>query len=404
MKRLWESSGVKGSAIEFAAGWDNKAKGAYDNLLIPYDIKLNSIYSKELYRQGHISREEHNAIQKGLSRLLALYKKGRLDVGGHEDVHSLIESKLNGMYRNLAGNLHIGKSRNDQVSTVMRMWMRDAADEISGNLERFILLLKSRAGKRGKQVMPGYTHHRVAMPSTFGNLLAAYSSQLSRDSARLGFWRKQYNLCPLGAAAGYGSTVKLDRKRLAKELGFTAPLKNSIDAVTTRGEAEAALAFSLAVLLNHLSVIAHDLIYLSSAGIGVVSLPSEYCTGSSIMPQKKNPDVLEAVKAKASVGHGTVTALLSLGKGNISGYNRDTQWSKYLIIDLACEFRNIFDVMSGVISGVRINEGQSKKLLAEERAYSAGMVAKDAVETGRSFRKLKSTEERKIKSRGKSAQ
>ncbi len=396
--KLWESKGVAKEAIDFASGWDNKDKGAYDDLLIPYDLRLSRVYAKELRAQKHITAKEMSAIKKGLEHLMGAYSRGKLDVSGYEDVHSTVEGELAKVAGGSAtGNIHLGKSRNDQVNTVMRMWMRDKAGSISQELSGFISVIGKEAKKHGNKVLPGYSHHRVAMPTTYGALLESYLSALERDLERMKNWKKMYNFCPLGTGAGFGSTVKLDRNRLAKQLGFRGPLKSSIDAASTRWEAEASLAFCFANMLIHLAAIAQDFIYLSSAGIDVLKLPAKYCTGSSIMPQKRNPDVLEAVKAKSAVARGKVVALMNLGSGNISGYNRDTQWTKYIIMDLVREFEGLFGVVGGVVRGVKVDDKRAEELLGRENAYAAEKATKEALGTGKPFRRVKGKAEKKIK-------
>jgi len=301
-KELWNSSKTKKEAIEFAAGWDVRQKPLYENLLIPYQIKVDKVFSKELLRQKYIDKKQFDAIRDGLSNLE--YKTSNLSVEGYEDVHSFVESKLSEEYEDLVGSLHLGLSRNDQICTIMRMLMKEELEKAEKELCDFISTLNSEIKKKGSKVIPGYTHHRIAMPSTYGLLLDSYVKRLERVKKNFANWNKKYNECPLGAAAGFGTSLNIDRERIAKELGFAASTENSLDAVSTRWEAEADLAFSLSMCLTHFSTISQDLIYLSSAGINIFELPSEYCTGSSIMPQKKNPDVLEVIKAKASVVQG----------------------------------------------------------------------------------------------------
>lgn len=393
--KLWTSRKSNKKAIEFAAGWDIKSKQAYDNILIPFEILVNKVYSKELFRKKYISKKEFEAIQRGLGKLLALFKKGKLNVKGYEDVHSLVESKLNS-YNKLTGNMHLGKSRNDQISTIMKMWMRSQTERIIKDGREFVSILEGEKRKKGGAVIPGFSHHRVAMPTEYGFLLESYIEQLKRDIENLNSWKARYNECPLGSAAGFGSPLKINRETIAKELGFDRATKSSIDSVA-RWEAEANLAFGLSVLLNHLSALAQDFIYLSSAGINVITLPQEYCTGSSIMPQKINPDVLEVIKAKASVSQGILMSLLSIGKGSISGYNRDSQWTKYLIMDLTREFDGLFDVLGGLVKGIEINENNSKKLLKLEKAYAAEDIIKKCIKEKKMFRKEKLALERKLK-------
>lgn len=394
---LWESGKTRREAIEFAAGWDAKQKPIYDNLLISYQLKLEAVFSNELLRQKYIDKSQFKAIQKGLKELDIRYKVGKLTVEGHEDVHSMVESELAKKYGDLVGNIHLGLSRNDQICSVMRMWMKESAKRIGTELYHLVRVLENEIVKKGKTKIPGYTHHRIAMPTNYGTLLGSYITQLNRDKQRLDEWACMYDKCPLGSGAGFGTSIRIDRIKIARELGFAGPTENTIDVVTTRWEAEASLAFALSVTLNHLSTISQDLIYLSSAGIDVLSLPKEYCTGSSLMPQKLNPDVLEVIKAKAAVAQGSVCSILSIGKGNISGYNRDAQWTKYLLMDLVAEFGGLVEVLSGMFTGIKIDETRSEELLKIGGAYAAEEAIKKAIREGKSFRKVKLDVERKIK-------
>lgn len=400
MKRLYVDDGTNEKAIEFAAGKDNKPRPVYDNLLIPYAIKECGAYSEELYRQKRISVEEYNATKDGLVKLTKKLEEGNLSVEGYEDVHSLIEFELRSMYEDLVGNVALGKSRNESICTLMRMWMRDSSEKINNDIEDFISVLESEIEVKGELVIPGYSHYRIAMPTTYGELLKSYKTGLKRDKEKLEFWLEQYNECPLGVGAGF-SSLELDRDRIAKELGFDRPTESSIDTVTTRWEAEASLGSSLSVLLNHLSTIAQDFIYLSSEGIDVISLPEEYCTGSSLILQKKNPDVLEVIKGKASTSVGRVSSILMLGQGNISGYNRNTQLTKYEIMDLVEGFDGLFEVLGGLVKGIKVNEEQSKKLLKSANAYSTQeLIDNSTPEDDFRNKKLKAEKELKGISKG----
>ena len=395
-KHLWDSSKTKKEAIDFAASWDVKQKPMYENLLIPYQIVLDKVYSKELLRQKYINQKQFDAIQDSLSNLQC--HEDRLSTEGYEDVHSFVESKL-AEHSKLTGNIHLGLSRNDQICTIMRMLMKAEISKIEGELCGFISALNNEIDRKGSKVIPGYTHHRVAMPSTYGLLLGSYVERLGRVRKDFISWNQKYNKCPLGSAAGFGSSLKIDRGLVAKELGFDDVTENSLDAVSTRGEAEAHLVFILSTCLDHLSTISQDLIFMSSAGIDVVKLPPEYCTGSSIMPQKRNPDVLEATKAKASDVLGKLVSIKSINRGNISGYNRDTQWTKYALIDAINEFDGALELLSDVIKNIEVDEKRSKELLRKEKAYAAEEAMRKAVQEKVPFRQAKLEIERKIKNK-----
>ncbi len=393
---LWNSSETNRKAIEFSTGLDNKPKQPYDDLLIPYQLRLDRFYSSELLRLDYITHEQHKAMQNGLEKLCKKHSAGELSVVGYEDVHTLVESQLHELYgADLVGNIHLGLSRNDQVATLMRMWMKDQSFTTHRDLTSLTSAIEREINNKGNLVFVGYTHHRVAMPTTYGKLLESYASALTRDKKSLEFWLEQYDECPLGVAAGFGSPINLDRYGLAKNLGFDRPTENTIDTVTTRWEPEVKLADTIKVMMNHLSTMAQDFIIDSMEGINVISLPPEYCTGSSIMPQKRNPDVLETVKRKAIDIGGEAFKLSSVGRGNISGYNRDTQGSKYWIINVFQELSGSLDIMSEIIKGVKVDEERAKELLEKGGAYTAAEAVKESIEKNEPYRNVKIRREKK---------
>lgn len=395
---LWDSSKTSKKAIGFSTGWDNKSRPPYDDLLIPYQIELGRVYSSVLLSSGYISNEQNEAIKNGLEELSKRHSSGELSVVGYEDVHSLVESKLNELYSaDLVGNVHIGLSRNEQIVTLMRMWMKNQASATNSDLTSFIRDVEQEIEANGRLTFVGYSHHRIAMPTTYGELLKSYITGLGRDKKSLESWLELYDECPLGIGAGFGSPIKLDRDRLAKELGFSKPTESSIDTVTTRWEPEVKLADVIKVMMNHLSTIAQDFMINSMEGINVILLPPEYCTGSSMMPQKLNPDVLETIKRKAKDVEGEAFKLSSIGRGNISGYNRDTQGAKYWIINVFQEQSGSLDIMSDVIKGIKVNERRVKKLLKAGGAYTAAEAIRKSIEEKKPYRSTKLEIEKKIK-------
>jgi len=395
---LWDSAKTSREAIEFCAGWDNKPKQAYDYILIPEQLRLVREYSAELHRQKLLTRKQHDAIIKGTAILCKKYRAGELSIEGYEDVHSFVESKLHEMHgEELAGNVYLGLSRNDQIATLMRMWMKKQASAAIGSLKNLISAIQSERRKKGNTAFVGYTHHRVAMPTTYGELLRAYATGLSRDEESLKFWLKQYDECPLGSGAGFGTPVRINRHSLARKLGFRRAAKSPIDIVTTRWEPEAKLADIMKIMMNHLNTIAQDFIINSMEGINVISLPAEYCTGSSIMPQKRNPDVLETIKRKAIDISGEAFKLASVGRGNISGYNRDTQGAKYWIINVFWELEGCLEIMGKIIKGIHVNEKRAEELLNQGNACSAEEAIKEAVQKRKPYRRAKIELEKRLK-------
>ena len=343
--------------IEFLSGRDVRGLPPCDERLIPYDLWGSRAHVLMLCRQGILSKRDGRKILRGLRTIEALHERGRFTLDpSKEDVHSNVESfliqKLGIEY---GGKVHTGRSRNDQVALDMRLYLRD---EVLIFVERVLGLaevLLKKADEHGSTPMPGYTHHQRATATTFGHLLLSFVAALERDVERFLHWFLLFNKNPLGAAAGYGTSFDLNRSLTSRLLGFDGPTENVLDPVTQRWEPEAELAYAAAVMMNHLSGLAQTLILLSTEEFGMVSLDDRHCSGSSIMPQKRNPDVLEVIKAKASYAQGILVSLLSVGKGLFAGYNRDTQWTKYWIMELVDESKSSLPVMTEVIRLLRVD-------------------------------------------------
>jgi argininosuccinate lyase len=222
--------------------------------------------------------------------------------------------------------------------------------------------------------MPGYTHHQHAVATTFGHLLISFVEGLQRDVRRFVHWFDLFNTNPLGGAAGYGTSFNLDRQFTSKLLGFEGPTENVTDPITQRWEPELELAYAVAVMMDHLSTMAQTLILLSTREFNMIRLDDRHCTGSSIMPQKRNPCSLEVVKAKTSFAHGVVVSLLSAGKALFMGYNRDTQWTKYWVMDLVEESKPTLSVMTEIIRLLRVNEAQMFEQARKEFAGATSLM------------------------------
>jgi argininosuccinate lyase len=354
--------------VDFLSGRDVKGIPPCDERLIPYDLWGNRAHVLMLCRQGILSKQDGRRILRGLREIEALYQKGkfRLDPS-KEDVHSNIESYLiDRIGIESGGKVHTGRSRNDQIVLDMRLYLRDQALDF---IEGLIFLTESlfqRAKEHLSTVMPGYTHHQHAVPTTFGHLLLSFAEALERDAQRFAHWFGLFNKNPLGAAVGYGTSFNLDRQLTSKLLGFDGPTENVTDPLTQRWEPEAELAFDAAVMMDHLSTMAQTVILLSTREFSMVRLDDRHCSGSSIMPQKRNPCSLEVIKAKSSFVHGMLVSLLSVGKALFMGFNRDTQWTKYWIMDLVDESKPALSVMADVIRLVKVNKTQMLKQAQEE--------------------------------------
>ena len=354
--------------VDFLSGRDVKGIPPCDERLIPYDAWGNRAHVLMLCRQGILLKQDGKRILKELRELETLYRKGkfRLDPS-KEDVHSNIESYLiDRIGIESGGRVHTGRSRNDQIVLDMRLYLRDQVLEFIEGLIFLIESLLKKAEEHRSTVIPGYTHHQHAVATTFGHLLLSFGEAFERDAQRFGHWFDLFNRNPLGAAAGYGTSFNLDRWLTSKLLGFDGPTENVTDSITQRWEPEAELAYDAAVMLDHLSTVAQTLILLSTHEFNMVRLNDRYCSGSSIMPQKRNPCSLEVIKAKTSFAHGMVISLLSVGKALFMGFNRDTQWTKYWIMDLVDESRPALSVMTDVIRLLKVNKTEMLKQAQEE--------------------------------------
>jgi len=346
--------------VDFLSGRDVRGIPPRDEQLIPYDLWGNRAHVLMLCHQGILSKQDGKKILKGLRELESLHQKGKFKLNpSKEDVHSNIESFLiERVGIEYGGKVHTGRSRNDQIVLDMRLYLRDQVLEFIEGLVCLIETLLQRADEHRLTIMPGYTHHQHAVATTFGHLLLSFAESLQRDVQRFVHWFDLFNKNPLGAAAGYGTSFNLDRQLTSKLLGFDGPTENVTDPITHRWEPELELAYAVAVMMNHLSTMAQTLILLSTREFNMVRLNDRHCTGSSIMPQKRNPCSLEVMKAKTSFAHGIVISLLSVGKALFMGYNRDTQWTKYWIMDLVEESQPSLPIMEDVIRLLRVNETQ----------------------------------------------
>jgi argininosuccinate lyase len=362
--------------VGFLSGRDVKGIPPCDERLILYDLWGNRAHVLMLCHQDILSRQDGKRILKGLREIETLHRKGKFGLNpSKEDVHSNIESYLiERLGIEYGGKVHTGRSRNDQIVLDMRLYLRDQALEFVEGLIFLMESLLQRAGEHWSTVMPGYTHHQHAVATTFGHLLLSFVEALERDAKRFGHWLDLFNKNPLGGAAGYGTSFNLDRQLTSKLLGFDGPTENVTDPITQRWEPEAELAYDVAVMMDHLSTTAQTLILLSTREFNMIRLNDRHCTGSSIMPQKRNPCSLEVIKAKAAFAHGMLISLLSTGKSLFMGYNRDTQWTKYWIMDLVDESKPALSVMTDVIRLLQVNKGQMLKLAQEEFAGATSLM------------------------------
>ena len=349
--------------ILFCASRDVHELPMADELLIPYDIWTNRAHCIMLRKQGIISKEHLKNIFSGLDKLEVVVKSGEFSLDpAKEDVHINVESFVTeNQGADAGGRMHIGRSRNDQSTCDMRLYLRSVGLIMFESVKKLANTLLIQAENHIDSVMPGFTHYQPAMITTWGHWLCSYVQGLCRDLERLSFALSQINRNPLGAAAAFGTTWSIDRNITTKLLAFEKIDVNTLDCIVSRWENEAQLAHAGSMLMNHLSIISQDLIFLSHPYSGFIKIDDSFVTGSSIMPQKKNPDFAEIIKSKSSLSQGFLSSLLSIQKGGLSGYNRDTQVSKYLIMDLIRECESVPFILQGVFESLLVNTDQMRK-------------------------------------------
>ena len=299
-----------------------------DRRLYAQDIAASKAHAAMLARRGILSAEDNAAIQQGLETIRAEIAEGRFAFSRElEDIHMNVEARLAELIGEAAGRLHTARSRNDQVATDFRLWVRDAIDALDAGLRDLQAALLDRAEEHAATVMPGFTHLQPAQPITFGHHLMAYVEMVGRDRGRLSDCRRRLNECPLGAAALAGTSFPIDRDDTAHALGFDRPARNSLDAVSDRDFALEFLSAG-AILAMHLSRLAEEIVLWTSPAFGFARLSDAFTTGSSIMPQKRNPDAAELVRAKAGIVIGALVGLLVVLKGLPLAYGKDMQEDK----------------------------------------------------------------------------
>lgn len=329
---------------------------SFDQKMAEFDLKGSIAHVIMLGETGIISREEAKQIQSGLEELLAEYQAGQLvfDVS-NEDIHMNLEFLLTQKIGPVAGKLHTARSRNDQVATDMHLYLKSKLGEIIGKLHRLRATLVDLAEEHVETIMPGYTHLQHAQPISFGHHLMAYYQMFSRDSARFSFNVQHADLSPLGAAALAGTTFPIDRELTAELMGFSAPYSNSLDAVSDRDFILEFLANS-SILMMHMSRICEEIISWCSNEFQFVSLSDTFSTGSSIMPQKKNPDMAELIRGKSGRVYGNLVGLLTVMKSLPLAYNKDLQEDKEGMFDTAETITVAIDILTGMLQTMTVNK------------------------------------------------
>ena len=328
------------------------ASVSFDRRLARHDIAGSLAHARMLAACGVIARRDLAAIERGMARIVQEIESAAFQWSlDAEDVHSNIERRLIELAGDAGKRLHTARSRNDQVATDVRLWLREEIDAIDTCLGTLGEALLAQAERHATLVMPGFTHLQVAQPVTFGHHLMAYYEMFRRDRERLAECRKRVNVLPLGAAALAGTTFPIDRARVARELGFDAIAANSLDAVSDRDFA-IEFAACAALIMLHLSRFAEELVLWMSPRFAFVRIPDRFCTGSSIMPQKKNPDVPELVRGKSGRVFGHLVGLLVLMKGQPLAYNKDNQEDKEPLFDTVDTVKDSLAVFASLVAGI----------------------------------------------------
>jgi argininosuccinate lyase len=364
---------------EFTASID------FDQRLYRYDIQGSKAHAEMLGRQQIIPVEDADKIIAGLDEILAAIEAGEIEFSvALEDIHMNIEARLIERIGDVGGRLHTGRSRNDQVAVDIRLYLRDEIDTILDYARKLEASLIAQAQTHLDIIMPGYTHLQTAQPVLYSHHMLAYREMVSRDISRLKDLRKRFNVMPLGAGALAGTTFPIDREWVAEKLGFDGVTRNSLDSVSDRDFAIEFCSFA-GILMMHLSRLSEELVLWSSADFNFIELSDAFCTGSSIMPQKKNPDVPELVRGKTGRVYGNLMSLLTLMKSLPLAYNKDMQEDKEPLFDTIDTVKGSLKVFAAMISEMEV-KGDNMRIAAARGFSTATDVADYCVRKGLPFR------------------
>ncbi len=382
MSRLWD----KGEALDarilrYTAGEDH----LLDARLVPYDVQGSIAHARMLQSRGYLSEGDCDRICAGLTELAAGHAAGEWSIGlEDEDVHTALERRLTERIGAAGGRVHLGRSRNDQVLAALRLYLKDAGEALAQGAEAVAASLTALAQDQGQIALPGYTHMQTAMPSSVALWATGFATELADDAAGLRRSLTRADQNPLGSAAGYGTPgLSLDRDHTRQALGFTQSQEPVTAVQLSRGKAEAALVFEISLLLADLGRLASDLLLFYTREFAYVRLPAAMTTGSSIMPQKRNPDVLELVRSSAAVAQGALQEILAITGKLSSGYHRDLQRLKpplFRAIDLGLDSSAI---MAHALSGV---EFRPENITLPHDLYAAERANRLVAEQGLPFR------------------
>ena len=357
----------------------------FDQRLYRYDIQGSKAYAEMLGRQGIITVKEADQIITGLNEILQDIEAGQFEFSvALEDIHMNIEARLIERIGTVGGKLHTGRSRNDQVAVDIRLYLRDEIDTILDYLQKLESSLIQQAEENLVVIMPGFTHLQTAQPLLYSHHMLAYREMIARDSSRLRDLHVRFNVLPLGAGALAGTTFPIDREWLAEQLGFDGVTRNSIDSVSDRDFAIEFCSFA-SILMMHLSRLSEELVLWSSADFDFIELSDSFCTGSSMMPQKKNPDVPELVRGKTGRVYGNLISLLTLMKSLPLAYNKDMQEDKEPLFDSIDTVKGSLKIFANMIAEMNV-KGDNMRIAAARGFSTATDVADYCVRKGLPFR------------------
>ncbi|MGC4029072.1 MAG: argininosuccinate lyase [Steroidobacteraceae bacterium] len=388
MTRLWDKgTPLDSRVLQFTAGEDH----ALDERLVRYDVAASIAHARMLAGRGLIPQQDFTAIEQGLTEVGAAHARGEWTITlADEDGQTALEKHLTAKIGAVGGRVHLGRSRNDQVLTALRLYLRDAAQELAAGTLAVVKELDQLAARQGQVALPGYTHMQQAMPSSVALWAGGFASELKDDAAGLKAVRRRIERSPLGSAAGYGApALKLDREATRKELGFDEVHEPVTAVQLARGKAESQLLFEITLTMQDLARLASDLLLFYTQEFAFVKLPDAFTTGSSIMPQKRNPDVFELVRGRSATALACLTEALAIFAKLPSGYQRDLQLLKFPLfrgIDICAQS---LDIMAAALPQIAFNPDRIRidpSIHAADDAYE--LVLKEGIPFREAYRRV----------------
>ncbi|KJJ85069.1 argininosuccinate lyase [Candidatus Omnitrophus magneticus] len=380
--KLWggrfEGKDIPSKILDFTSSLND------DKILAGVDAVSSIVHAETLAKAGYVSKKEKDEIIAGLNDFLNKLNAGKIEFSGYEDVHSLVQAYVENKARDASKKMHTGRSRNEQIVNDVRLYTKEAVDKLIGAIRHLQKNLLETGEREFGKIIPGYTHINRAQPILFSHLILAYIEMLERDRTRLLDAKARCDISVMGSGAIAGSSLDLDRKFIAELLGFKEVSANSIDSVSDRDFMIEILS-CLSIMAVHLSRMAEDMILYSSSEFGYLDMGEEFCTGSSLMPQKKNADVLELIRGRSSLVIGALNALLVLLKGLPHAYNRDLQEDKKIFFNAISLLDSELDIMASIAVTLTVKEKISLEKLGDEFIYATD-IAEYLVRKGISFK------------------